>query len=72
MKVKKDKTKACCWVCHKTIEPSMTGRSALTDHAKGKKHTKVIDRRKNFLNQSLPHPQRLSLPHRPNQLQLPI
>ena len=48
MKVKEDKTKARCWVCHKTIKPSMTGRSALTDHAKGKKHTEVIDRRKNF------------------------
>ena len=48
VKVKKDKTKARCPVCHKTIELSTSGRSALTDHAKGKKHTEVIDRRKNF------------------------
>ena len=47
----------------------MSGRSALTDHAKGKKHTEVIYRRKTFLNQSLPHPQRLALLDHPNQLQ---
>ena len=39
---------ACYLVCHKRIELSMSGRSALTDHAKGKKHTEVIDRRKDF------------------------
>ena len=48
VKVKEDKTKARSSVCHKTIELSTSGRSALTDHAKGKKHTEVIDRRKNF------------------------
>ena len=48
VKVKADKTKACCSICHKTIELSTSGRCALTDHAKGKKHTEVIDRRKNF------------------------
>ena len=49
VKVKEDKTKASCSVCHKTIELSTSGRSALTDNIKGKKHTEVIDRRKNFL-----------------------
>ena len=44
----KEVTKACCSICHKTIELSTSGRSGLTDHTKGKKHTEVIDRRKNF------------------------
>ena len=48
MKVKQDKTKACCLVCHKTIKLSTSGKFALTDHAKGKKHIEVIDRRKTF------------------------
>ena len=48
MKVIEDKTKACCLVCHKTIKLSTSGKSALTDHAKGKKHIEVIDRRKTF------------------------
>ena len=48
VKVKENKSKARCSVCQKTIELSTSGRSALTDHAKGKKHSKVIDRRKNF------------------------
>ena len=48
VKVRKDKTKARCSVCQKTIDLSMSGRSALTNHTKGKKHTEVIDRRKNF------------------------
>ena len=61
MKVKEDKTKACCLVCHKTIKLSTSGKSALTDHAKGKKYSEVIDRRKNFLNKSFPHPQWLAL-----------
>jgi len=30
-------TKAQCSVCHKTVELSSSGRSALTDQAKGKK-----------------------------------
>ena len=46
VKVREDKTKARCSVCHKTIELSTSGRSALTDHTKGKKHTEVIGRRK--------------------------
>ena len=48
VKVKEDKTKTRCSICHKTIELSTSGRSALTNHAKGKKHTEVIDIRKNF------------------------
>ena len=66
VKVKMDKTKASCFVCHKTIKLSTSGRYALTDHAKGKKPTEVIDRGKNFLNQSLPHPQWLALLNCPN------
>ena len=63
MKVKEDETKICCLIYHKTIQFSTSEISALTDHAKGKKYTEVIDRRKTFLNQSLPHPQCLTLPN---------
>ena len=47
VKVKEDKTKDCCSVCHKTIELSASRRSALINHAKGMKHTEVTDKRKN-------------------------
>ena len=63
VKVKKGKAKAHCSVCYKIIELSTNERSALTDHAEGKKHTGVIDRKKVFLNQCLPHPQRVTLPN---------
>ena len=33
---------AKCAVCQKTIELSSSGRSALTDHAKGAKHKEVL------------------------------
>ena len=48
VKVMKDKTKARCLVCHKTIGLSTRGRSVPTNHAEGNKYTEVIDRRKNF------------------------
>ena len=38
----KDETKARCSLCHKTIELSSSGRSALTDHANGKKLQKNV------------------------------
>jgi hypothetical protein len=44
----KELTKARCSVCHKTIELSSSGRSALTDHAKGKKHKESNEKRKSF------------------------
>jgi len=44
----KDNTKARCTFCHKTVELSSSGRSALTDHAKGKKHKDIVDKKKNF------------------------
>ena len=43
----RDNTKARYTYCHKTIELSSSGRSALTDHAK-KKHIAIVDKRKNF------------------------
>ena len=43
-----DKIKACSLVYYKTIELSTRWRSELTNHTKGKKYTKIIDRRKNF------------------------
>ena len=44
----KESTKARCTYCHKSIELSSSGRSALTDHAKGKKHLELVDKRNNF------------------------
>ena len=43
----KDNTKARCTYCHKTVELSSSGRSALTDYAKQKKHIAIVDKRKN-------------------------
>ena len=39
---------AKCVVCHKTIELSSSGRSALTDHAKGAKHKEAMHKVKSF------------------------
>lgn len=47
-KVKDNKTQARCSICHKTIELSTSGRSALTDHAKGRKHIETEQKRKKF------------------------
>ena len=44
----KDDTKARCTYCHKTIKLSSSGRLVLTDHAKGKMHITILDKRKNF------------------------
>ena len=48
VKDKNDNTKARCSVCHKTIELSSSGRSALTDHAKGLKHTSAVNKVSTF------------------------
>ena len=47
-KVKECNTEARCSVCHKTIELSSSRRSLITNHAKGKKHKDVAEKRKNF------------------------
>ena len=39
---------AKCVVCHKTIELSSSGRSTLTDHAKGEKHKDTLHKVKSF------------------------
>ena len=45
--------KARCSLCHKTIELSTNGRSALTDHAKGKKYgDPAVKRKKKFKSKS--------------------
>ena len=51
-KEKDSKKKARCTVCHKGIELSSSGRSALTDHAKGKKRKEIIEKRKVFFKTS--------------------
>jgi len=38
----KEKTNAKCCLCHKTISLSTAGRSALTEHASGKKHKEIV------------------------------
>ena len=43
-----ERTKARCRICHKVIELSSSGRSALTDHAKGKKHIQALSKVQNF------------------------
>ena len=35
-------------MCRKPIELYSSGRSALTDHAKGKKHKEILSKKKNF------------------------
>ena len=42
------KIKAKCIVCAKTIMLSSAGRSALTDHSKGKKHMEALNKRNTF------------------------
>ena len=44
VKDKNDSTKARCSVCHKTIEFSFIGLSALTDHAKEMKHISAVNK----------------------------
>ena len=44
----KDEKKAICAVCKKVIELSSSGRSALTDHHKGKKHQEALQKVTNF------------------------
>ena len=44
----KDETKAWYSLCHKTIELSSSGQSALTNHAKGKKHQEIVMKRNIF------------------------
>ena len=48
LRKEKEETKARCSVYHKTIELSPSGRSALTDHAKGKKHKQILSKKNNF------------------------
>ena len=52
VKEKDNKKKARCTVRHKSKELSSSGRSALTDHAKGKKHKEIIEKRKVFFKTS--------------------
>ena len=47
-KDRKDNTKARCILCNKSIELSSSGRSALTDHAKGAKHNEALKKVKIF------------------------
>ena len=46
----KDKTKARCAVCHKTFELSSSGRSAIIDHGKRKKHLEELRKVNSFLS----------------------
>ena len=43
-------TRARRTICHKVIELSSSGRSALTVHASGKKHADAVAKVKNFFN----------------------
>ena len=47
-KDKSDNTKGRCAICQKSIELSSSGRSALTDHAKGAKHNEELRKVKSF------------------------
>ena len=51
-KDRKDNTKARCILCSKSIELSSSGRSALTDHAKGAKHNEALKNVKIFFAES--------------------
>ena len=44
----KQNTRARCSVCHKVIELSSSGKSALTDHGKGQKHRNALSKVQNF------------------------
>ena len=46
----KDTTTFRCFACNKTLELSTSGRSALTDHAKGEKHKIAVEKRQNVFN----------------------
>ena len=46
----KDKTKARCVICHRTFELSSSGRSAITDHGKGKKHLEELRKVNSFFS----------------------
>ena len=47
-------TRARCTICHKVIELSSSGRSALTVHTSGKKHADAVAKVKNFSSQEQP------------------
>ena len=47
-RVKTDEHKFVCFVCQKVLELSTAGQSALTDHAKGKKHMDSLGKRNSF------------------------
>ena len=53
-KEKDSKKKARYTVCHKSIEVFSSGRLALTDLAKGKKHKEIIEREKYSLKRLQP------------------
>ena len=44
----KQNTRTRCSVCHKVIELSSSGKSALTDHRKGQKHGNALSKVQNF------------------------
>ena len=49
-KDKNNKARARCSVCNKTLVLSTAGRSALTDHANGRKHSEAVKKKyKTFL-----------------------
>ena len=58
-KDRKDNTKARCILYNKSIELSSSGRSALTDYAKGEKHNEALKK----LKFSLQNRKRLALPN---------
>ena len=43
-----NKANARCSVCNKTLALSTAGRSALTDHANGRKHSEAVKKIQNF------------------------
>ena len=48
-KDKNNKSNARCSICNKTLALSTAGRSALTDHANGRKHSEAVKKYKTFL-----------------------
>ena len=52
-KDKNDNTKARCSVCYKTSELSSSGRSVLTDHAKGMKHISPVNKVSTFFQSKI-------------------
>ena len=53
VKDKNGNTKASYSVCHKTIELSSSGHSALTDHAKGIKHISAVNKVSTFFQSKI-------------------